>query len=309
MTLRSTPTFVQGGSHPAENVRLMVQSLLAGATGAFAGGVGAFDAGHGVGRAGDLLVEENGTPNMSVEVAAGGGFVRNTDSADGGVYHVYNDAPVNLVIAAADPSDPRWDLVIARVRDSEYSGSDDDALLEVVAGTPDASPADPVVPDNSLVLARVVVAAGVSSITDAAITNLAGVARPWNTAWGRVFSTTSLSSFTFTNTMGNSSTFTWASLAGRRYEVAVAAEFQSAGSTPHVATLSVRTSANADVNSNVLRWTSRDAGDQFRAGASFVNTPGTTGNITWKLSAVSSASTSTQTITSIAVIIKDVGPA
>jgi hypothetical protein len=43
----------------------MVQSLLAGETGAFAGGVGVFDAGHGVGRTGDLLVEENGTPNMS----------------------------------------------------------------------------------------------------------------------------------------------------------------------------------------------------------------------------------------------------
>lgn len=309
MTLRSTPTFLQGGAHPAENVRLMVQSLLAGATGAFAGGVGAIDASHGVARTGDLLVEENGTPNMSVEVAVGGGFVRNTDSADGGVYHVYNDAPVNLVIGAADPSDARNDLIVARVRDSEYSGVDDDGLLEVVAGTPDASPADPAVPDNCLVLARVVVAAGVSSITDAAISNVANLARPFNVAWGRVFSTTSIGSFTFTNTIGNSSTYTWQSVAGRRYEVSVAAEFQSAGSTPHVATVSVRTSANADVNANVLRFTSRNAGDQFRSGASFILTPGTTGDVVHKLSAVSSASTSTQTITSIAVIIKDVGPA
>jgi hypothetical protein len=309
MTLRSTPTFVQGGSHPAENVRLMVQSLLAGETGAFAGGVGVFDAGHGVGRTGDLLVEENGTPNMSVEVAAGGGFIRNTDSADGGVYHVYNDAPVNLVIAAADPSDPRWDLVIARVRDSEYSGSDDDALLEVVAGTPDASPADPAVPDNSLVLARVVVAAGVSSITDAAITNLAGVARPWNAAWGQVFNTTALAGFTFTTSAGNSSTFTWKSVAGRRYIVAVAAQFQSNGTTPHIASVSVRTSADAEVAGNLLQWSSRNGGEQFRAGATFSRTPNVTADQVWKLSAQSTASTSTQTIGGIVIVITDVGPA
>lgn len=308
MTLRATPTFLQGGSHPAENVRLMFQSVLGGETGAFTGGVGAFDSGHGVGRNGDLFVDENGTPNMSVNVAAGGAFVRNTDSADGGVYHVYNDAPVNLVVTAADPSNARNDLVVVQVRDSEYAGSDDDAVFAVIAGTPDPAPADPAVPDNCLVLARVVVAAAVSSITDAAITNTAGVSRPWNSSWGRVFSTSSLAQFTFTTSRGNSSTFTWPSLAGRRYEVSVAAEFQSGGTTPHVATLAVRTSADADVNANVLRWTSRNSGDQFRAGASFIHTPGTTGNITWKLSAISSASATTQTMTALTVAVIDVGP-
>ena len=134
MTLRATPTFLQAGSHPAENVRLMFQSVLGGETGAFAGGVGAFDSGHGVGRSGDLFVDENGTPNMSVNVAAGGAFVRNTDSSDGGVYHVYNDAPVNLVVTAADPSNARNDLVVVQVRDSEYAGSDDDAVFADTAG-------------------------------------------------------------------------------------------------------------------------------------------------------------------------------
>jgi hypothetical protein len=307
MTLRATPTFLQGGTHPAENVRLATQSLLAGVTGLFAGGVGALDAAHGVGRAGDLLVEENGTPNMSVDVAAGGGFIRNTDSADGGVYHVYNDAAVNLVVTAADPSDPRNDLVVVQVRDSEYSGSDDDVVFAVVAGTPAGSPADPAVPDNSLVLARVVVAAGVSSITDAAITNVAGVARPFNTAWGRVAGATP-ANFTFTNVTGDSSTFTWQSVAGRRYNVSINAEFQSAGSTAQVATLSVRTSANASINANVLRWTSRDAADQYRSGGSFGFAPDSTTSHTWKLSAVSSASASTQTIAGPTVVITDIGP-
>lgn len=308
MTLRSTPTFLQGGSHPAENVRLMTQSLLAGVTGAFTGGVGAYDAGHGVGRSGDFAVAENGTPNMSVNVAGGGAFIRNTLSADGGVYHAYSDAAINLSVDAADPTDPRHDLVCIAVLDSEYAGSDDEVQIGIVAGTPDASPTDPAVPDNALVLARIVVAAGVSSITDAAITNLAQVARPWNTAWGRLASA-SPATFTFTTSIGDSSTFTWSSLAGRRYQVAVNAEFQSAGTTPHVATLSVRTSANADINANVLRWTSRNASEQYRSGGTFVYTPGTTTTHTWKLSAISSASASTQSIAGANIVISDIGPA
>jgi len=308
MTLRATPTFLQGGSHPAENVRLMTQSVLGGETGAFTGGAGAFDAAHGVGRGGDMLVTENNTPDMTVNIAAGGAFIRNTASADGGVYHVYNDAPANVVIGAADPTNNRNDLVVVKVRDSEYSGSDDDAMFDVVQGTPDAAPIDPVVPDNCLVLARVVVTAAVSSVTDGAISNLPSLARPWNTAWGSVFGTTSIAGFTFTTSVGNSSTFTWQSVAGRRYNVAVSAQFQSNGTTPHVASVSVRTSANAEIAGNLLQWSSRNGGEQFRAGATFSRTPNVTADQVWKLSAQSTASASTQTIGAIVVIITDVGP-
>jgi len=194
------------------------------------------------------------------------------------------------------------------VKDSEYAGSDDEVELVVVTGTPAGSPTDPALPDNALPLARVVVAAGVSSITNAAITNLAGVARPWNTAWGRI-AAASPATFTFTSTIGNSSTLTWQSVEGRRYQVIVNAEFQSAGSTPHVATLSVRTSANADVNANVIRWTSRSAGDQFRNAGTFNFAPNASTSHTWKLSAVSSASASTQSIAGASIVINDIGPA
>jgi hypothetical protein len=309
MTLRSTPTYLQGGSHPAENVRLMTQSLLGGVTGAYDPTTDGYDPGCAVARSGDLTVTQNGTPNMSVNVAAGGCYVRNTLDADGGVYHAYNDAPVNLTIAASDPSNPRWDLVCVAVKDSEYDGSDDEVELVVVTGTPDAAPSDPALPDNALVLARVVVAAGVSSITTAAITNLAGVARPWNSAWGTVFATTSLSSFTFTTSAGESSTFTWRAVAGRRYNVSVAAQFQSAGTTPQVASVSVKTSAGAEIVGNLLQWSSRNSGEQFRSGATFSRTPNVNADQVWKLSAVSTASASTQTIAAIVVTINDVGPA
>ena len=62
---------------------------------------------------------------------------------------------------------------MARVQDSAYSGSADEFSIEVVTGTPAASPSDPSLPSGSCwVLARVQVNAGASSITNANITDL-----------------------------------------------------------------------------------------------------------------------------------------
>jgi hypothetical protein len=172
MPVRSTPIFIQGNSHPAEETRLMLAGMLGAATGSFAGGVASSDPAHGVARGADLAVTQNGTPNMSVNVAAGGCFIRGTQSANQGAYHLWNDATLNVAIAAADATNPRRDLIIAQVRDLNYSGADKDARIVVVTGTPAASPVDPTVPANALVLARVAVAAGDTSIVTAEITDL-----------------------------------------------------------------------------------------------------------------------------------------
>lgn len=174
MAVRATPSFVQAGSHPAEETRLMVASLVGAATGSFSGGVASADSAHGVVLTSDLAVTANGTPNMSVNIAAGGAFIRNTESANGGAYHLWNDATLNLAIAAADATNARRDLVIAQVRDAAYSGASNDARIIVVTGTPAASPSDPSLSSypNALVLARVAVAAGATSITSGNITDL-----------------------------------------------------------------------------------------------------------------------------------------
>lgn len=152
----------------------MLGGMLGTVTGSFAGGVASSDPAHGVVRTGDFAVTQNGTPNMSVNVAAGGAFIRGTLNANQGAYHVWNDGTVNLSISAADATNGRRDLVIAQVRDAAYSGATNDARITVVTGTPAASPADPSLASfpNALVLARITVAAGDTAINTADITDL-----------------------------------------------------------------------------------------------------------------------------------------
>jgi len=160
----------------------MLGAMLGTATGSFAGGVASADPAHGVINTGDLAVTQNGTPNMSVNVATGGCFIRGTLNANQGAYHLWNDGTVNLSISAADATNGRRDLVIAQVRDAAYSGATNDARITVVTGTPAASPADPSLASfpNALVLARITVAAGDTAINTADITDLRTLANTSN---------------------------------------------------------------------------------------------------------------------------------
>lgn len=176
MAVEDPPFVLQGDSHPAVVFRHALQAFFGSPVSSFAGGVSATGTGgaHGVVNSGDLAVSQNGTPNMSVNVAAGLAAIRGTEATAQGVYTFYNDATANLSIAAADGSNPRRDLIIAQVRDSNYSGASLDARLAVVTGTPAGSPADPSLAayPNALVLARVAVAAAATTVTNANITDL-----------------------------------------------------------------------------------------------------------------------------------------
>lgn len=171
-----------------------------------------------------LAVTQNGTPNMSVNVAAGKAIVHGTEAAPlQGAYHVWNDATKNLTIASADAVNKRIDLVVCRVRDAAYSGSTNAWALEVVTGTPAASPVAPALPANSYALASIEVAALASSITNAVITDLRTLNRPWNVAWGYVNGATSpagapaaTSAVLWTGTTASVSL-----IAGRRYRLRV----------------------------------------------------------------------------------------
>jgi hypothetical protein len=132
----------------------------------------------GVRGVGDLIVSAGA--GMSVNVAAGLAFVKGTIQTFQGMYVVPNDGVVNLAISAANASLARNDLIIVRVQDSQYAGSNNLGTLEVVTGTAAASPADPTPPANSLTLARVVVPAAAASIVSGNITDL----REWTAALG-----------------------------------------------------------------------------------------------------------------------------
>lgn len=156
MALRTPPSWLQNGSHPAENDRLSMQSIIATT---------------GIIGTSSLAVTQAGTPGMAVQVATGWGAVVGNFTTNMGVYQFYNDAATQLSVTAADPTNPRIDKVVVTINDSYYSGATNNVTFTVVAGTAAASPVAPATPTNSLSLATIAVAAGATSIVNANITD------------------------------------------------------------------------------------------------------------------------------------------
>lgn len=157
MALRTPPSWLQNGTHPAENDRLTVTNSLWGA-----GGVADY---------GSMRVSQLATPGMSVQIAAGHAIIPGTQTSNQGYYISYNDAAATVGIATADPAQPRKDRIVIKVQDSYYSGAANLVSFAAVTGTPASSPVAPAAPDNALTLAIVDVAAGATSIVDANITD------------------------------------------------------------------------------------------------------------------------------------------
>ena len=149
------PNWLQAGTYTAAQDRLNQQAVLNTA---------------GVIGAGSLAVTAQGTPNMTVNIAAGWGAIVPTTSGLG-MYGIYNDATVVQTISAANGSNPRIDLIVATINDAQYSGAANNVVFTTVAGTPAASPTVPTTPNNSIVLAQILVGTGVTSITTANITD------------------------------------------------------------------------------------------------------------------------------------------
>jgi len=156
MALRTPPSWLQNGSHPAENDRLSMQAIFATT---------------GIIGSSSLAVTANSPAGMSVRVASGWAAIVGTTQANMGVYTVYNDALTTLTITTADPSNPRIDRVVATVQDAYYSGAFNDVIFQVIAGTPAGSPVAPATPANSISLATVAVGAAVTQINSGNITD------------------------------------------------------------------------------------------------------------------------------------------
>ena len=156
MTLRTPPSWLQNGSHPAENDRLTTQALYATT---------------GIIGSGSLAVTQNSPVGMSVRVAAGWASIIGTTQANMGAYVIYNDATDVLTITASDPTNPRIDRVVATVQDAYYTGSANNVIFQVIAGTPAGSPSAPATPANSISLATIAVAAAATQIVTANITD------------------------------------------------------------------------------------------------------------------------------------------
>ncbi|MCS0637219.1 hypothetical protein NX801_16425 [Streptomyces sp. LP05-1] len=100
-----------------------------------------------------------GTSAMSATVAEGRGVIQGQSGQ--GVYPVTLTTPEALTFDAGDGQYGRVDLVVVRVYDSLYDSSNrHEAVVEIVPGTPAATPAAPAVPPLSLPLYTVSVPAG-----------------------------------------------------------------------------------------------------------------------------------------------------
>jgi hypothetical protein len=156
MALRTPPSWLQQGSHPAENDRLSMQALISTT---------------GIIGSSSLAVTAQGSPNMTVNVAQGWAGIVGTTQSNMGVYVGYNDATTVLTITTANPTNPRIDRIVMTVNDAYYTGSTNNVVFQVLAGTPAGSPTAPAVPANSISLATIAVGAGVSVINSGNITD------------------------------------------------------------------------------------------------------------------------------------------
>jgi len=156
MALRTPPSWLQNALHPAENDRLTMQAIWATT---------------GIIGTSSCAVSASSPAAMTVEVAQGWGVIVGNYQPNMGVYNFYNDGTVVLPIAIADPLNPRIDRVVVTIQDSYYTGSADDVIFQVVAGTPSGSPVAPATPTNSISLATVTVGAAVTQINTGDITD------------------------------------------------------------------------------------------------------------------------------------------
>jgi len=109
---------------------------------------------HPMGQAGELQAQETSPTSFGVDVGRGRGVI-------GGTVRHYVRQEVAL-LAAADPVDPRIDIIVAKR----------DGTLAAVTGTPAVIPVAPAAPANSIILAEVAVAALAATITNAEITDV-----------------------------------------------------------------------------------------------------------------------------------------
>jgi hypothetical protein len=157
-----------GATHTAEMLRNAFNALISGPRSAASmvsrGGVQPF-----LGTA--MKVVQSGSPGMHVSVGAGVCFVPGSEGAQQGSYACLNQTATQVNVTASHGSLPRIDLIVARVQDSAYSGVTNAWSLEVVTGTAAGSPSAPAAPNNTLILAQLLIAAASTQVLNASITD------------------------------------------------------------------------------------------------------------------------------------------
>lgn len=119
-----------------------------------------------------------GGSGLTVSIATGEAIVPGTSTTTQSGYYVRASTTTSLTPAAADPSNPRIDLVYLQVNDAAYSGGSNNATCSIATGTPTSGATltnltgAPSVPTSSLAIAYVQIPAGASTISNTNILNL-----------------------------------------------------------------------------------------------------------------------------------------
>jgi hypothetical protein len=145
MTITAFPINASAGSpsYASQSFRQALAALLS-------PGAGGLQVQAGVRPGGGLAVSVAGS---TITITAGAGVVQGGSSAVQGPYLFYNDASVTRTLTAANATNPRVDLVYARIRDTDAdaSGARDGDIL-YLAGTAAASPVAPTPADPSYIV-------------------------------------------------------------------------------------------------------------------------------------------------------------
>lgn len=155
MALINPPAWLQQGSYPAKTDRQVVSSIFQ-----YEGVLTGFE------------TSQTATASMSVIIGPGRAVINGTSVEFQGMYNVVNDAPVSITIPGSNTNNPRYDLVVVTINDADVSGTLNNVEFKVISGVPASSPTVPSIPASTLVLARIFVGAGVSSIPTSAITDV-----------------------------------------------------------------------------------------------------------------------------------------
>lgn len=161
MAILTPPAWAQNGVYTAQLDRLVLNGFLKTS---------------GITSSGALHVRQEIPATMNVVVAAGKAYINGADTANQGWYHVFNDGDVAINVPGSNATNPRIDLVYIKIYDQAFFGTENVAAIEIQTGVPDPSPVAPTVTGTILPLAHITVGAGVTTITNANISQVAPVA-------------------------------------------------------------------------------------------------------------------------------------
>lgn len=133
---------------------------------------------------------------------------------------------------------------------------------------------------------------------------------PWNMPWGIVAISALPGACNFTNTIGYSPTFTWASVDNRYYRVTLTGNLENSTVTAADMSLGIYNNAATPVLQVIYPKTLRASANLSGfAGGSDLYESTATGTQTWKIGAAHNSGTATTcTFTASSLIIEDLGP-